>query len=106
MNLKIVNYLKKTLHYNISKNYRYFINSQIDISIQYFFWLNNEIFVYNNNGFCIKKNKKENFHMDSFILFYFLRNMRVNQLFFTNVPFIFLLKKKYSEKKNKKIFLL
>lgn len=37
MNLKIVNYLKKTLHYNISKNYRYFINSQIDISIQYFF---------------------------------------------------------------------
>ena len=106
MNKKIKNYLNRSLLNKISKNYRYFINFQNDISLKYFFWLNNELFFYENKGFCIKKKKWENFHVDSFVLYYYLRNMKINQLFFTSNPFIFFLKKKSSEKKNKKIFLL
>lgn len=106
MNKKINSYLKKNISNIISKNYRSFIGSKNDIFIKYFFWLNNELLIYKNEGFCIKKNKKKSFHMDSFILYYYLKNMKINQLFFTSTPFIFFLKRKYSEKKNKKIFLL
>lgn len=106
MHSKINNYLQKTTFNIISKNYRFFININNELSLKYFFWLNSEIFLYENNGFCIKKKKNFFFHMDSFVLFNFLRNMKINQLFFTNSPFIFFIKKKYSDKKNKRVFLL
>lgn len=106
MQNKIKLYIYKNLFSKIIKNYKLFIDIKKDILIKYFFWLNNENFLYVNKGFCIKIKWKKNLNMDNFVLYYYLRNMQINQLFFFSSPFIFLIKKKNSDKKNKKIFLL
>lgn len=106
MQFKIQRYLQKTVSNRIAKNYRYFITGHCNLAVSYFFWLNIENYAYTNVGYCVKKAYKKHYHMDSFIVYYFLRNMRINQFFFTNLPFLFLLKKRFSEQKNQKVFLL
>lgn len=106
MNKLIKKILNKSFVQLLSKEYRFFINVNYELTLSYFFWLNTECLSYTTNGFCIKKNTKTGFHMDSFVVYLYLRNMKVNQLFFTNSPFLFFLKKKKVAKLLKRIFLL
>jgi hypothetical protein len=99
MKSKIYKYLQKNLSNQLSKNCVYFILTERDIKLKYFFWLNNESFFYINKGFCIKVVRKKYYHMNNFLLYYFLKNMKINQLFFNSSPFIFFLQKAKIKKK-------
>ena len=101
----IQQYFNKYTHNSIINNYKVFLNKDDFISFNYFSWLYKNIYNYNVQGYCLKVYYGNN-RMYSFMLYNNIKNVKINQLFFLNDPYIFFMKKRINVMKNKKkIFL-
>ena len=105
MNFLISKYYNKVINSKLIKNYKYFLNKNDFISLNYFYWLYQAEYNFLIDGYCLKFFYGNNF-MSSFILFNNIKNIKINQIFFLNNPFIFFLKKKIILKNKKKIYII
>jgi len=105
-NFLINKYQNKVINSKLIKNYRYFIEVNDFISLNYFYWLYQMEYNFSVEGYSLKFFFGNN-SMSSFILYNNIKNIRINQIFFFNNPFIFFIKKKNNIlKKKKKIYIL
>lgn len=106
MTIFLINkYFNKIINEKLLKNYKYFLNIYDFIFFNYFYWLYFEQYDFFIEGHCMKIFFGKN-NMSSFLLYSNIKNIKINQIFFFNNPFIFFLKKKnISLKKRKKIFI-
>jgi len=104
---KINYYFKKNLVGKIAKNYKYRIKKKYLVNIKYYYWLYYKIYKRDNIGLCIKKVNKIFINMESFILYFKYKDLKLNQLYFNNSPYNYLLKYKYNKNiKLKKIYII
>lgn len=97
-------YFNKIINKKLSKNYKYFCNIYDFIYFNYFYWLYQDQYDFFIDGHCVRVFLGKN-NMSGFVLYSNIKNIKINQIFFFNNPFIFFLKKKnISLKKRKKIF--
>lgn len=98
---KIKLYLNRNLLGKLVKYNNNVIKTSNTLSINYFYWWYKEMYNFKTVGICIKKKRKFNFNTLSFTLFFIIKNIRVNQVYFNTSPFITFIKKR--NKINKKI---
>jgi hypothetical protein len=102
--LLINKYFNKIINKKLINNYKCFLNIYDFIHFNYFYWLYQDQYDFFIEGYCVKVILGKN-NMSSFMLFSNIKNIKINQIFFFNNPFIFFFKKKnISLKRRKKIF--
>ena len=103
---KIKIYSKKLFVSYLSNYYKSFIIKTNLIYINYFYWYLGTIYTRSVEGLCVKYNLKHNNIMQSFILYYKYKNVKINQLYFINSPFNLFLKCKLARFRNYKLYIL
>lgn len=103
---KIINYLDNSFLSLLSIEYKKKLNNNISIELKYFYWLYKNVYIRNIKGLIINFNKKQYLNMESFLLYYRYKNIRLNQLYFVTSPFNLFLKYKISNIKKYKLYIL
>jgi len=101
-NFLINKYFLKVINGKLLKNYKYFFKFNDYIYFSYFYWLYQAEYKFSMDGLCIKYKVGQN-NMLSFVLYNNIKNIKLNQLFFLNNPFIFFFKRKNVRIKKKKV---
>nr|QFQ52407.1 hypothetical protein [Paramoeba aparasomata] len=101
---KFERYINKTIMGKITK-YSFKSNILIGdtLSINYFYWWYKEIYNFKTVGICVKTKKKFHLNVESYKLFFIIKNIRVNQVYLSTSPFLTCLKKKRKIKRKKLI---
>lgn len=99
-------YISKIINGRLVKHYRYRLNLNDSIFFSYFYWLYQKDYKFNSEGICFRLNYGLN-GMASFVIYNNIKNIKFNQLYFLNNPFIFFIKKRVIlKKKQKNLFIL
>lgn len=69
------------------------------LNINYFYWWYKELYNFRSIGILVKKKRKFFYNTLSLTLFFIIKNIRVNQIYFNTSPFITFIKKRSITKK-------
>ena len=94
---KIILYFKKINLSNISYFYKIIIKRNYLFDITFFYWIYRKPYDRTVQGLSIRVKRNFYTNMESFLLYYKYKNIRVNQIFFKNSPFNLLIKRKKSK---------
>ena len=98
LNKKKINLYSKRFNLSkISYFYKLFIKLNFLFDITFFYWIYRKPYDRTVQGLSIKVKKNFNSNMESFLLYYKYKNIRVNQIFFKNSPFNLLIRRKRSK---------
>jgi hypothetical protein len=98
LNKKKINLYYKRLNLsNISYFYKLLIKLNYLFDITFFYWIYRKPYNRTVQGLSIKVKKNFYTNMESFLLYYKYKNIRVNQIFFKNSPFNLIIRKKKSK---------
>lgn len=103
---KIKGFRLKTLHGKLLRKLKNSIKKSSAILVHYYYWLYFELYQFKVNGYILSIKNKYIFNLLSFLLFYKIKNISINQLYFITSPFIIGIEKQNRIQKLKGFYIL